>query len=63
MVWDGVNVIQRAKKILGYTDPNTLYWNFPVGKLGKNIAITSKDYDQACAQVRLWFCDREIETW
>jgi hypothetical protein len=63
MVWEGRDVIERSKKILGYINPGMLSGNFCVIEGGRNILLTSQDRKEADREMALWFSDSEVASW
>lgn len=63
MVWEGIDVVERAKKILGYVNPAMLGGSFCIIKGGRNIALPSQDFREAVRELALWFSDREVKSW
>jgi hypothetical protein len=64
MVWEGKDVIDRAQKICGYTNPGKLSGHFRIEKAGKrHICHCSDNVPRANEEIKLWFDKEEILSW
>ena len=64
MIWEGKDIIESAKKIIGYTNPGALSGHFCVAKGGnRNICHCSETVDKANEEIMIWFDTYEINTW
>ena len=74
LVWEGDNVVERVRKIVGKTDPfeaghGTIRGDF-AQQIGRNLIHASDSPENARNEINLWFIDQEIipykkidETW
>lgn len=64
MVWEGDNVVDRVRKIVGKTDPfearpGTIRGDF-AQQIGRNLIHASDSPENARNEINLWFTDQEI---
>ena len=67
MVWEGLNVINTGRIMLGETDPNasrpgTIRGDFGI-HVARNICHGSDGPESAAKEIALWFKDEELVHW
>ncbi|XP_017283619.1 nucleoside diphosphate kinase 3 [Kryptolebias marmoratus] len=67
MVWQGLDVVKTARKMLGETDPSdslpgTVWGDFCL-EVGKNVIHGSDSVESAQKEISLWFGQKELQSW
>ncbi|XP_047428777.1 nucleoside diphosphate kinase 3 isoform X2 [Mugil cephalus] len=67
MVWQGLDVVKTARKMMGETNPadslpGTIRGDFCV-EVGKNVIHGSDSVENAQKEISLWFRQNEIQRW
>uniref|UniRef100_A0A8C6NIH8 Nucleoside diphosphate kinase n=2 Tax=Nothobranchius TaxID=28779 RepID=A0A8C6NIH8_NOTFU len=67
MVWQGLDVVKTARKMLGETNPadslpGTIRGDFCV-EVGKNVIHGSDSMESAMKEISLWFGQNELHRW
>uniref|UniRef100_A0A1A7Z6Z0 Nucleoside diphosphate kinase n=1 Tax=Iconisemion striatum TaxID=60296 RepID=A0A1A7Z6Z0_9TELE len=67
MVWQGLDVVRTARKMLGETNPadslpGTIRGDFCV-EVGKNVIHGSDSMESAMKEICLWFRQNELQCW
>ncbi|XP_047214750.1 nucleoside diphosphate kinase A 2-like isoform X4 [Girardinichthys multiradiatus] len=67
MVWQGLDVVETARKMLGETNPadslpGTIRGDFCV-QVGKNVIHGSNSVESAQKEICLWFRQSELHRW
>uniref|UniRef100_A0A3P9H2Q6 Nucleoside diphosphate kinase n=1 Tax=Oryzias latipes TaxID=8090 RepID=A0A3P9H2Q6_ORYLA len=67
MVWQGLEVVKTARKMLGETNPaeslsGTIRGDFCV-EVGKNVIHGSDSVESAQREISLWFSPKELHRW
>ncbi|KAM9393588.1 nucleoside diphosphate kinase 3 isoform 2-T2 [Pholidichthys leucotaenia] len=67
MVWQGLDVVKTARKMLGETNPadslpGTIRGDFCV-EVGKNVIHGSDSVESAQKEISLWFRQNELHCW
>ena len=66
-VWQGTNAVKVGRKIVGETDPfdslpGTIRGDFCIEK-GRNIIHASDSVESAEKEIKLWFNEKEVNSW
>lgn len=67
MVWQGTNAVLTGRKLVGATNPfdsapGTIRGDFCI-ETGRNIIHASDSVDNAEKEIKLWFDEKEINSW
>ncbi|XP_060921918.1 nucleoside diphosphate kinase 3 isoform X1 [Labrus mixtus] len=67
MVWEGLDVVKTARKMLGETNPadslpGTIRGDFCV-EVGRNVIHGSDSVESAQREISLWFHQNELQCW
>lgn len=67
MVWEGINVVKIARKIIGATNPmdaapGTIRGDMSV-QVGRNLIHGSDGIDSAKNEIAIWFTENELVNW
>ena len=67
MVWQGIQAVDGAKRVLGASGlltaaPGTVRFDFSA-HTSRDIVHGSENLEQASKEIRLWFSDKEIFDW
>uniref|UniRef100_G3MQ27 Nucleoside diphosphate kinase n=1 Tax=Amblyomma maculatum TaxID=34609 RepID=G3MQ27_AMBMU len=67
MVWEGKDIVKRARDIIGATDPlnsspGTIRGDYGIAT-GRNIVHGSDSLESSKREIKLWFCDAEVISW
>ncbi|XP_070703427.1 nucleoside diphosphate kinase 3 isoform X3 [Pempheris klunzingeri] len=67
MVWEGLDVVKTARKMLGETDPvnslpGTIRGDYCV-EVGRNVIHGSDSVESAQREISLWFRQKELQCW
>ncbi|XP_063327640.1 nucleoside diphosphate kinase 3 isoform X3 [Pelmatolapia mariae] len=67
MVWQGLDVVKTARKMLGETNPadslpGTIRGDFCV-EVGRNVIHGSDSVESAQKEISLWFRQSELHRW